>query len=60
MKEVIIYPNVNKVSDKACKEAIEYFWEEDMMNNGMNSDERYYCKILLKRVANTLNIKLEG
>ena len=60
MKQVIIYPNVNKVSDKACGEAIEYFWVEDMMNNGMNSDERYYCKVLLKRVANTLNMKLEG
>tara|TARA_R100000278_G_scaffold122341_2_gene108265 strand:- start:356 stop:538 length:183 start_codon:yes stop_codon:yes gene_type:complete len=60
MKQVIIYPNVNKVSDKACREAIEYFWVQDMMNNGMNSDERHYCEVLLKRVANTLNMKLEG
>tara|TARA_A100001011_G_C14206719_1_gene798103 strand:+ start:419 stop:622 length:204 start_codon:yes stop_codon:yes gene_type:complete len=59
MKQVSIVPNINMVDDKECKEAIDYFWKMDMLNNGMKSDERHYCEILLKRVANTLNIKLE-
>lgn len=58
MKEIAVIPNINSVSDKECKDAIEYFWSMDMINNGMKSDERHYCKILLKRVANTLNIRL--
>jgi hypothetical protein len=49
----------NKVTDAECKEAIEYFWTLGMIDNGMNEDERYYCEILLKRVANTLNVKLQ-
>jgi len=49
----------NKVTDKECKEAIEYFWTLGMIDNGMKEDERYYCEILLKRVANTLNVKLQ-
>jgi len=48
----------NKVTDAECKEAIEYFWTLGMIDNGMKEDERYYCKILLKRVANTLNVTL--
>ena len=50
---------LNKVTDKECREAIHYFWIMDLLDNGMKSDERYYCEILLKRVANTLKIKLE-
>lgn len=52
------YEMRNRVTDEECKEALEYFWTLDMLNNRMNSDEKYYCKILLKRVANTLDITL--
>ena len=52
------YEMRNRVTDEECKEALEYFWSLDMLNNRMNSDEKYYCKILLKRVANTLDITL--
>tara|TARA_R110000796_G_scaffold37307_2_gene94222 strand:+ start:2525 stop:2701 length:177 start_codon:yes stop_codon:yes gene_type:complete len=51
---------LNKVNNKECKDAIDYFWKMDMLHNGMRSDERYYCEILLKKVANTLEIKLEN
>ena len=53
-----VYEMQNYVTDEECKDALEYFWSLDMLNNRMNSDEKYYCKILLKRVANTLNITL--
>lgn len=52
------YEMRNRVTDEECKEALQYFWSLDMLNNRMNSDEKYYCKILLKRVANTLDITL--
>jgi len=52
------YEMRNRVTDEECKEALEYFWTLDMLNNRMNSDEKYYCKILLKRVANTLDVTL--
>ena len=52
------YEMRNRVTDAECKEALQYFWSLDMLNNRMNSDEKYYCKILLKRVANTLDITL--
>ena len=52
------YEMRNRVTDEECKEALEYFWTLDMLNNRINSDEKYYCKILLKRVANTLDITL--
>ena len=50
---------MNKITDKECMDAIEYFWCMDMLNNGMNSDERFYCKILIKKVAESLNLILE-
>lgn len=53
-----VYEMNNRVTDEECKDALEYFWSLDMLNNRMNSDEKYYCKILLKRVANTLDITL--
>jgi hypothetical protein len=50
---------INKVNKKECLDALEYFWqcvdlEEDY------SDKIHYTKILLKKVANDYNIKLEG
>jgi len=50
---------MKKVTNKECIDAIEYFWCMDMLNNGMNTDERYYCKILIKKVSEILNLKLE-
>lgn len=52
------YEMKNRVTDEECKEALEYFWTLGMIDNGMKEDERYYCKILLKRVANTLDVTL--
>jgi len=48
----------NKVTKKECLDAIDYFWTEGFSFN-LNSDQRYYCDILLKKVANSYNIKLE-
>tara|TARA_Y100001937_G_C6889638_1_gene228448 strand:- start:256 stop:441 length:186 start_codon:yes stop_codon:yes gene_type:complete len=50
---------LNKVSRDECKEAIDYLFVQASLNN-MNSDERYYTKILLKKVANSYNIRLEN
>ena len=47
---------MSKVTDKECIEAIQYFIDMDMINNGMNSDERHYCAILIKRVVETLEV----
>ena len=49
---------LNKVSKDDCLEAIDFLFVECYLNN-MNSDERYYTKILLKKVANNYQIKLE-
>ena len=45
---------MSKVTDEECIEAIDYFIGMDMINNGMKSDERHYCAILIKRVVETL------
>jgi hypothetical protein len=49
---------INKVSKDDCLEAIEYLFSQAFVND-MNSDQRYYTKILLKKVANDYKIKLE-
>ena len=48
--------SIKKTTDKECLEAIDYFINMDMINNGMNSDERHYCVILIKRVVETLEV----
>tara|TARA_R100001594_G_scaffold35822_2_gene65405 strand:- start:1947 stop:2102 length:156 start_codon:yes stop_codon:yes gene_type:complete len=49
---------LNKVTKKECEDAIDYFWGSvDLDDSG---DRIYYTKILLKKVANNYNIKLEG
>ena len=49
---------VNKVTKKECLDALEYFWQcEDLEDS---SDRIHYTKILLKKIANDYNIKLEG
>ena len=49
---------INNVTKKECIDALEYFWQcVDLDDEG---DRIYYTKILLKKVANSYNIKLEG
>tara|TARA_E500000331_G_scaffold269148_1_gene260599 strand:+ start:2495 stop:2692 length:198 start_codon:yes stop_codon:yes gene_type:complete len=50
---------LNKVSKQDCMDAIEYLWEEGFVQE-MTTDKKYYTTILLKKVANFYNIKLEG
>jgi hypothetical protein len=49
---------LNKVSKKECIDAIEYLFVQGYTQE-MTSDQRYYTKILLKKVANNYNMKLE-
>ena len=49
---------INKVSKDDCLDAIEYLFCQAYVND-MTSDQRYYTKILLKKVANNYNMKLE-
>ena len=49
---------LNIVSKKECMDAIEYLFEEGFIED-MRSDARYYTRILLNKVANDYNIKLE-
>ena len=50
---------LNKVSKQDCMDAIEYLWEEGFVEE-MTTDKKYYTTILLKKVANIYNIKLES
>jgi hypothetical protein len=49
---------INKVSERECLDALEYFWQT--MDLDGNTDKELYMKILLKKVANDLKIKLGG
>jgi len=49
---------LNKVSKKECIDAIEYLFVQGYTQE-MTSDKRYFTEILLKKVANDYNIKLE-
>ena len=49
---------INKVSKDDCLAAIEYLFCQAFVND-MTGDQRYYTKILLKKVANNYNMKLE-
>ena len=49
---------INKVSKQQCLQAIEYLFVEGYTQE-MTSDKRYFTEILLKKVANDYNIKLE-
>lgn len=48
---------LNKVNKKECLDAIDYFWQ--CVDLEEKSDKIYYIIILLKKVANDYNIKLE-
>ncbi len=49
---------INKVSKKECIDALEYFCQ--VVDLSEDSDRIHYTKILLKKVANDNNIKIEG
>ena len=49
---------LKKVDNKAEIDAIDYFFAEGMIEQ-MNSDERYYVKALINKVANIYKIKLD-
>tara|TARA_Y100000816_G_C25690535_1_gene365347 strand:- start:176 stop:352 length:177 start_codon:yes stop_codon:yes gene_type:complete len=48
---------INKVSKEECLDAIDYFWSSGFIEE-LTTDKKYYLTILLKKVANTYNIKL--
>tara|TARA_R100001530_G_scaffold55711_2_gene40841 strand:+ start:471 stop:626 length:156 start_codon:yes stop_codon:yes gene_type:complete len=50
---------LNKVTKKECMDAINYLWTNGYTQE-MTSDKKYYTEILLKKVANSFNIKLDG
>ena len=50
---------INKVSKKDCMDAIDYLFVNGFIDE-MTRDKKYYTSILLKKVANDYNIKLEG
>tara|TARA_Y100001963_G_C6626306_1_gene374142 strand:- start:493 stop:669 length:177 start_codon:yes stop_codon:yes gene_type:complete len=53
-----IKKQLNQVTEQECIDAIDYFWQT--MDLDENIDKVFYTKILLKKVANNFNIKLEG
>lgn len=50
---------LNKVTKKDCLDAIEYLFTHGFSLE-MSRDKKYYTEILLKKVANDYNIKLDG
>tara|TARA_R100000742_G_C4279590_1_gene104623 strand:+ start:1452 stop:1613 length:162 start_codon:yes stop_codon:yes gene_type:complete len=48
---------INKVSKKQIDDAFEYFMDTGRLDE-VNSDDRYYIKVLLKSIANRQNVKL--
>tara|TARA_X000001382_G_scaffold41997_1_gene28293 strand:+ start:4597 stop:4764 length:168 start_codon:yes stop_codon:yes gene_type:complete len=48
---------VNKVTKKQIDDAFEYFMDTGRLEE-LNSDDRYYIKVLLKVIANKDNIEL--
>ena len=49
---------LNKVDNKTVIDAIDYFFGEGMIEQ-MISDERYYVKALINKIANIYKIKLQ-
>tara|TARA_Y100001956_G_C3995261_1_gene131033 strand:+ start:133 stop:291 length:159 start_codon:yes stop_codon:yes gene_type:complete len=50
---------INKVNKKECLDALEYFWQVEDLEDS-ERDKIHYLIILMKKVANDYNIKLEG
>lgn len=51
---------LNRIDALEVLDAIDYFFTNDMINNGMSEDEKHYVMILLKAAANSVSVKLEG
>tara|TARA_Y100001938_G_scaffold65675_1_gene91217 strand:- start:1030 stop:1197 length:168 start_codon:yes stop_codon:yes gene_type:complete len=49
---------MSKSTKQQCEEAIEYFFVEGFIDE-LGTDKKYYTKILLNKVADDYNIKLE-
>ena len=49
---------INKVTKEECIEAIRYLFVNGFVDE-MTTDKKHYTTILLKKVANDYNIKLE-
>tara|TARA_R100000697_G_scaffold111383_1_gene128308 strand:- start:58 stop:213 length:156 start_codon:yes stop_codon:yes gene_type:complete len=49
---------INEVTKNEFMDAIDYFWQ--CVDLDCESDKIHYIKILMKKVANDYNIKLEG
>ena len=49
---------LNKVTRTECADAVEYLDQMGFVDE-MTSDKKYYTLILLRKVANSLGIKLQ-
>ena len=49
--------NKNRTTKEECMEAIEYLFVEGFVDE-MTSDKKHYTTILIKKVADDLNLKL--
>tara|TARA_Y100000114_G_C11673620_1_gene285037 strand:+ start:141 stop:323 length:183 start_codon:yes stop_codon:yes gene_type:complete len=50
---------INEVRKAECLDAIEYLFRQGYLND-MTGDQRYYTKVLLKKVANIYRMQLVG
>ena len=51
---------INKVTKKECLDALDYFHAQGFIEQAGCSDVQYYCKILMKKVANDYRLELVG
>ena len=51
---------INKVTKKECLDALDYFHAQGFIEQAGCSDVQYYCKILMKKVANDYKLELVG
>lgn len=49
---------INNITKNECMEAINYFFVEGFMED-LKTDQKYYLKFLLNKVANDYKIKLD-
>ena len=50
---------INEVRKAECLDGIEYLFRQGYLND-MTGDQRYYTKVLLKKVANIYRMQLVG
>ena len=51
-------PTQHSVTEEEALDAIYYFWQTNALED-INTEDRYYIEILLRKVANDYNILLE-